>query len=185
MIPTGPAAPAVWATRGVLLAVFLLVLALLGGAGLAAAHDTLVASDPANDASLASGPQRVTLTFDQPVNHGFNTITVTGPGDTAWVAGEVSVSGNTISTGVLPLGPAGEYVIGYRIVSADGHPVTGTVRFRLTQSGTGTPAPPTTTTGAAGGSEDGMPVWLWVVVAIVLLAAGVGVALRLGRRPQP
>jgi hypothetical protein len=167
------------------LAVVVLVgLALLGGAGPAAAHDTLVASDPANGASLSSGPQRVMLTFDQPVNRGFNTITVTGPGGTAWATGEVTVSGNTLSSAVLPLGPAGDYVVGYRIVSADGHPVTGTVRFRLTQPGTGTPAPPTTAAAAAGGSEGGMPVWPWVVAAIALLAGGVTVALRLGSQPR-
>jgi copper resistance protein C len=167
-----------------LLALAMLVgLALLAGAGPATAHDTLVASDPAAGAHLTTGPQRVTLTFDEPVNRGFNTITVTGPGDTAWVAGEVTTSGNTVSTAVLPLGPAGEYVIGYRIVSADGHPVTGTVRFQLTQAGTGTPAPPTTASQQPG--DGGMPAWPWVVAAVAVLAAGVAAALRLGRKQRP
>lgn len=167
-----------------LLAVVVLAgLALLAGAGPAAAHDTLVASDPANGASLTSGPQRVTLTFDQPVSRGFNTITVTGPGHTVWTTGAVTTSGNDVSTAVLPLGPAGEYVIGYRIVSADGHPVTGALRFTLTQAGTGTPAPPTATE-QPGPDEGGMPVWPWVVVAVALLAAGAAVALRLGRNTR-
>ena len=161
-------------------------LALLGGAGSAAAHNSLISSDPAEGASLASGPQRVTLTFDEPVNSGFNTITITGPDNTAWASFEVSTSGNTVSTTVQPLGPAGEYVIGYRIVSADGHPVTGTVRFRLTQAGTGTPAPPSTAAGAGTGTGDGgMPVWPWVVAATALLAAGVAAALRFGRDSPP
>jgi methionine-rich copper-binding protein CopC len=173
-------------TRGAAAAVVSLLvgLALVAGAGPAAAHDTLVSSDPANDASVASGPQRVTLTFDQPVNRGFNTVTVTGPGGTAWASGEVTVSGSTLSTAVLPLGPAGEYVIGYRIVSADGHPATGTVRFRLTEAGTGTPAPPAAAAPGIGGSQGGMPVWPWVLASIALLAAGVAMALRLGRRPE-
>lgn len=169
-----------------LLALVVLVgLALLGSAGPAAAHNTLVASDPASGASLSTGPQLVTLTFDQPVNRGFNTITITGPGGTAWATGDVTTSGNTASTAVLPLGPAGEYVIGYRVVSADGHPVTGTVRFQLIQAGPGTPAPPTTAADVAGGSDGGMPVWPWVVAAVVLLAAGVALALRLGRHQRP
>ena len=165
-----------------LLAIVALVgLALLGSAGPAAAHDTLVSSDPADGASMPSGPQRVTLTFDQPVNRGFNTITVTGPGNTAWASGEATTSGNTVSAAVRPLGPAGEYVIGYRIVSADGHPVTGTVRFTLTTAGSGTPAPPGTAVAGDGTGDGGMPVWPWVVGAIVVLGAGVLIAMRLGR----
>jgi len=164
-----------------LLAVAVLVwLALLGGAGQAAAHNSLVRSDPANGASLSSGPQRVVLTFDQPVQAGFNTITVTGPDGTQWNSGEVWTSGNTASTAVVPLGPAGEYVIAYRVVSADGHPVTGTLRFRLTQAGNGTPAPSSAAGTNGGDADGGAPVWPWVLVAVVLLGAGVAVALRLG-----
>ena len=162
--------------------------ALLCGAGPAAAHNTLTAADPADGTQLAAGPQQVTLTFDQPVQGGFNTITVTGPGDTRWNSGDVTTSGNTASTTVLPLGPAGEYVVGYRVVSADGHPVSGTVRFQLTQAGTGTPDPAASQAGTSaadgGGDGGGMPVWPWVVAAVVLLGAGVAVALRIGRAPS-
>lgn len=180
-------------------------LGLIGGTGLAAAHATvrpaghaaahneLVASDPADGASLASGPQRVVLTFDQPVKAGFNTITVTGSDGAAYTVGEVATSGNTASTALAPIGKAGEYVIGYRVVSADGHAMAGTLRFRLTRSAaeTSTAAgtqPPVTTTGragAAGGTGDGgPPVWPWVLAAIVLLGAGIAVALRRARCRQ-
>ncbi len=173
-----------------LLAVVVLVWsALLFGAGQAAAHNTLTSATPADGAELTSGPSEVTLTFDQPVQSGFNTITVTGPGDTRWNSGDVTTRGNTASTAVVPLGPAGEYVVGYRVVSADGHPVSGALRFRLTQAGTGTPntaapAGSSTTVADAGGGDGGMPVWPWVVAAVVLLGAGVAAALRLGRAPS-
>jgi methionine-rich copper-binding protein CopC len=185
-------------------------LVLLCGAGPAAAHDSLVSSDPAEGAQLASGPQAVTLTFDQPVRSSFTTVAVTGPGDTRWTAGNPTTSGNTVSVALLPLGPAGEYVIGYRIVSADGHPVTGEVRFQLTQAGGGAPPsgsaanPPGTAsasstppggqptgtasgTAAGGGSSGsgGPPVWLWVAAAAVLLVAGIAVALRAARPAPP
>jgi copper resistance protein C len=39
----------------------------------------------------------------------------------------VALDGPTVSIDVAPLGPAGRYEIGYRIISADGHPVTGSV----------------------------------------------------------
>lgn len=155
----------------------LIGLAAFATAGSASAHNSLVSTNPADGASVDTGPSTVTLTFDQPVQDGFNTITVTGPDDTRWTTGGVTTSGNTASTPVLPLGPAGEYVVGYRVVSADGHPVSGELRFRLTTAGTGTPAPAQ----AAPESDGGFPVWPIIVGAVVLLGAGIAVAMRTAR----
>src|SRR5215207_6757459 len=97
--------------------VYLLLLVpglLLAGTGPAAAHDSLVSADPADGASLATGPQQVRLTFDQPLQSEFATVTVTGPGETEWEAGAAVASRNTVTVAVRPLGPAGDYVIGYR-----------------------------------------------------------------------
>lgn len=162
-------------------ALLLAVVATIGLAAPASAHNTLVGSDPAGGAALPAGPQKVTLTFDQPVQQGFNTITVTAADGTRWEDGPASVSGSTVSAPLRPLGPAGEYTIGYRILSADGHPVSGAVKFTLTTPGTGTPAsvpPPGEAPPASGG---GMPVWPWIVGAVLLLAVGVVLALRIGR----
>jgi methionine-rich copper-binding protein CopC len=163
--------------------VTLAALAGLLGAGQAAAHNSLVSADPADGASLPAGPQQVRLTFDQPVQRQFATVTVTGPGSTRWDGGEAVVSGSSVTAPVRPLGPAGEYVVGYRIVSADGHPVSGTLTFRLTAAGTGTPAepPPSSATGPAGVANDVIPVWPLLAAAVLLLGAGVLIALRLGR----
>jgi copper resistance protein C len=169
-------------------ALSVLLLAMIGLLGLATpalAHNVLVGSDPADGAKLATGPAKVTLTFDQPVQFGFNTVTVTSPNGAHWEAGPADVTGNAVSAPVRPLGPAGEYTIGYRILSADGHPVTGAVRFTLTTAGNGTPASVApddgTQPGTSGGGGGGTPVWPWIVGAAVLLAVGVVIALRLGR----
>jgi methionine-rich copper-binding protein CopC len=180
-------------------AVLLLVLtALFGGAGTAAAHATLISSDPADGASLASAPQRVTLVFDEPLPQGLNTVAITGPGQTRWETGDVSTTGNTISTAMKPSAPAGDYIVGYRIVSEDAHPLTGTVRFRLTTSGASAQPPaattaPETAAGAqptqpaepsrfAGQPASGSapPVWPWVAggLALVVVAGGAAVLLR-------
>jgi len=153
-------------------------------AGQAAAHTSLVSSDPAGGASLPAGPQQVRLTFDEPVQREFATITVTGPGGTRWDGGDAVVSGDSVTAPVRPLGPAGDYVIGYRVVSADGHPVSDTLTFRLTVAGTGTPAEPapsSASSGSAGGPNGVMPVWPILLAVVVLLAAGVVYALRRGR----
>lgn len=164
-------------------------LALLLGSGPAMAHNVLIASDPPDGASLATGPQRVTLTFDLPVQPGFSTVTVTGPDGNQWQATGPAERGAVVSVPLRPLGPAGQYTIGYQVLSADSHPVRGAVRFTLTVPGTGTPAPPPPATGfgatpagpSTGNDSGATPVWPWLAGAGVLLVAGVVVALRVGR----
>lgn len=158
--------------------------ALLGLAGPAAAHNTLVGSDPAAGARLATGPAEVRLTFDQPVRAGagYNAVTVVGPDGTHWTDGQVRVDGNSVRTPVRPLGPAGTYTVGFRVLSNDGHPVPGKVEFTLTAAGNGAPAPP-----SAAAQDDrqpaggGMPIWPWIAGAAVLVVLGLVLALRLGR----
>ncbi|MDQ2583111.1 copper resistance CopC family protein [Saccharothrix yanglingensis] len=158
----------------------------LGTAGTAFAHNVLISSDPADGARLESGPAAITLTFDQPVQAGekFNTITVTGPEGTRWEAeGEPTVKNNSVTFPVRPLGPAAEYAVGYRILSADGHPVTGSLKFTTTSAGDGTPAPAESsgTAGSAAAQDGGgVPIWVWIAAAVVLLGGGVFLALRGG-----
>jgi methionine-rich copper-binding protein CopC len=168
-------------------------LALLLGAAPALAHTRLQSSDPADGASLDTAPEHVALTFNEEMSPGFSTITVIGPDGAHYETGEVGAEGGTVSTAVLPLGPAGQYKIGYRVVSADGHPVAGEVSFTLTTPGpaTSAPAPAPSAAPAASAapapvaapaeSDGGMPVWPWILGAVVLVGGGVVAALRLGR----
>ncbi|MEU0520666.1 copper resistance CopC family protein [Streptosporangium sp. NPDC006007] len=169
--------------------------ALLGVVTPAQAHNVLIGSDPEDGARLAAGPERITLTFDQSVRRGFAQISVTGPGGTRWEDGGTAVDGARVSVGVRPLGPAGQYVAGYRILSSDGHPVAGKVTFTLTAAGTGTAAQPAATAGATPATASqapglsaqaaeaaqnggaGMAV-LWIVGALVVLGGATVVALR-------
>ncbi|MEV8636371.1 copper resistance CopC family protein [Streptosporangium sp. NPDC051023] len=177
--------------RRLLTVLLLACTALLGVVTPAQAHNVLIGSDPRDGAQLTSGPDRITLTFDQTVRQGFAQISVTGPDGTRWEAGKTAVDGAKVSVGVKPLGPAGQYVAGYRIMSSDGHPVVGKVTFTLTVAGTGTAAQPAPADSAApqtpglsaqaaeaaqnGGA--GMAV-LWIVGALVLLGGATVVALR-------
>ncbi len=161
---------------------------MIGLAGPAFAHNVLVGSDPKDGTSMAAGPSTVSLTFDLPIQQGdFDVITVTGPNSTRWEAGPAKVDSNVISAPVRPLGAAGQYTIGYRILSADGHPVSGAVKFTLTKAGNGTPATPTAASDgqtSSASSDGAVPVWPWIVGGVVLLGAGVFVALRMGRAPE-
>jgi hypothetical protein len=180
-----------------LLPVVLAGLAVFGFATPALAHNVLVGSTPAAGASVATGPSEVRLNFDAPVQYGANYLTVIGPDGNHWEKTDnATVTGNSVSTAVAPLGPVGVYQVGYRIISADGHPVSGEVSFTLTAAGTGTPPPQSSTEGGGGGkaaptgvssaasvttATGGVPVWVWVLGAVILLAVGLFFGLRTPR----
>lgn len=123
------------ALRTAALAVLAALAALFVSAGPASAHSELASSDPANGASLATGPSRITLTFNESPNATLATITVVGADGTRYEQGPATVADKVISVGVGPLGAAGAYEVGYRIVSGDGHPINGRLTFTLTAAG--------------------------------------------------
>ncbi|OBH60921.1 copper resistance protein CopC [Mycobacterium colombiense] len=140
----------------------------------AAAHATRVSTDPAADAVLAAGPQRVSATFNEQLQTTFAAMTVVGPDGNVWSTGEPTVQGAVVGIALRALGPAGTYTVNYRVTSADGHVVSGSWSFRLTVPGTGTPGPP-----AAGPDGGGaLPVWPFVAVAVALVAGGAWWAAR-------
>ena len=117
--------------------------ALIGGTGLAAAvptvlmapvasaHSVLLSIDPQDGAEVTASPEQIVLTFNEEINQNFVTIAVTSGGDpTNRVTGDPTVDGATVTAQVGDL-PAGDYTIGYRVTSADGHVVSGSSTFRV------------------------------------------------------
>ncbi|OBG41050.1 copper resistance CopC family protein [Mycobacterium sp. E3198] len=141
------------------------------------AHAARVATEPADNAVLTVGPDRVSATFNERLQTAFAAMTVVGPDANVWSTGEPTVQGAIVAIGLRPLGPAGTYTVNYRVTSADGHVVSGSWSFRLTVAGTGTPGPPAA--GPAGGG--GVPIWPFAALAVALVGAGGWWALR--RRP--
>jgi copper resistance protein C len=168
--------------------------ALLLGAAPAFAHTRLESSDPGDKSSVDTAPASVSLTFNEAISAEFATLSVVGPDGTNYQSGQVSASNGQVSTAVSPLGPAGVYEIGYRVVSDDGHPVSGKVAFTLTAPGPAAAAAPTAapeptaaaapaiTPQANAQQSEGAPVWPWILGAVVLVGAGAVTALRLARR---
>ncbi len=157
--------------------VLLIVAMAISGTPSAWAHAVRVAADPAPDATVSTGPARVTATFNEQLQSSFAAMTVVGPDGNLWSEGSPQVQGATVGVAVRPLGPAGNYTVNYRVTSADGHVVSGSWSFTLTVAGNGTPGP----SAAAGVADSGLPVWPFLAGAALLVAGGAAWALR--RRP--
>ena len=118
-----------WSLLVVLLAVWF-----VGGvatAGPAAAHAELVATDPAQGARLDQPPDRITLTFSEPVTLGAGYARLLEADGTVHLS-TVSLDGDTLT--LVPrsalLDDQG-YLVTYRLVSADSHPVAGAFSFAV------------------------------------------------------
>ena len=164
-----------------------LFLALAGAVFLAPqawAHNVMVSSDPTDGSTAAPGLATVTFTFDQPVQNFDPLIAVTGPDGLQYQTGSATVAGNAVSSTVA-LGPAGRYIASYRIVSEDGHPVTGQITFSTAAAGTGkgTAPPADAVTTPPAGSSGGLPAWIWIALAGAAIVVAAAVVLLL-RKPR-
>jgi copper resistance protein C len=158
---------------GLLLAAITFAATLAGGA--ASAHAIRVSVDPVDQATLSTGPNRVSATFNEQLQTSFAAMTVVGPDGNLWSSGQPQVRDAVVSVGVRPLGPTGTYTVNYRVTSADGHVVSGSWSFRLTAPGTGTPGP------SADNSDTGtrgIPVWPFFAGAAVLVGGAALWAMR-------
>jgi copper resistance protein C len=182
------------AAPGVLVAVFALT-----GAIPAAAHNELVGSTPPDGATVVTAPPEIVLEFDQPVQAQFSQVVVLDTADRHHERGEPLIEGATITQGLGDLAP-GIYRISYRVGSADGHPITGTLTFTVAAAATPTAAatsalPPDPheghpTPAAAGttnqtGTTSGLLVTGGGIVAAVVLGAVLYVVMAGRRSDEP
>ncbi len=89
---------------GLVLAAMMLTAVLT--AQVASAHATRVSAEPADNAVLATGPARVSATFNERLQTTFAAMTVVGPDGNVWSSGDTTVQGAIVGIGLRPLGPA-------------------------------------------------------------------------------
>lgn len=119
-----------------------LVLAVVLVTGRAAhAHASLVATNPSDGATVADEPSQVSLEFNQNVGTPAY-VTVKAPDGSRVDAGDPDVVDDTVTQHLEHAGLSGRYTVSYRVVSADGHPVEGTLTYTVESGREGaTPAP--------------------------------------------
>ncbi|MQW74984.1 LPXTG cell wall anchor domain-containing protein [Nocardioides sp. dk4132] len=169
------------------LAVWLLVwlVVWLGGAPAppAAAHASLVSSDPAEASLVETLPSRAVLSFTSPILE-VHELTVTGP-DGDVVNGEATLAEADVRQN-LWAGPDGDYVMVYDVVAADGHEISGEVRFEVGPLAAQAPA----ASGPDGSDATGPRLWeqpspLLLAAGLVVLGVGGSVLVRRRRASGP
>jgi methionine-rich copper-binding protein CopC len=150
---------------------------LLFPAQAAYAHAVLVGSTPRDGATVSTLPDQVTFTFNENVATPAFVIVTAPDGDNVAV-GEPTILDNTVSQRVDPPGEAGTYEMSYRVVSADGHPVSATLSFDVT-SGRHVAERTSPSADAGGDSHRDLIVAVALGVVVVVIAI---FALGRGRR---
>jgi copper transport protein len=110
-------------------AAMLLTILLAAASGGAYAHAVLLASTPADGAVLDRAPERVMLRFNEPVRVISLRLIDEGGQVTALAQGSESTPDQVEAP--LPSLSRGSYVVSWRALSVDGHPVGGSVFFTL------------------------------------------------------
>lgn len=190
-----------------ILAAMLLTFAALMFASPAHAHDELTGTDPSADATVDVLPNELTLTFSSAISQedGASEIEVTDASGTSLVAADPSVTDNVL-TQPLEGDAAGEVTVLWKVVSSDGHPISGEYSFTVTApvpTETAEPEPtatedpivePTTeasaepsataTADAVDADNASGAVWPWVVGGIVILGVAGAVTYLLVSRSR-
>jgi len=173
----------------------------------ALAHDRLVASTPDEGATVTSLDE-IELEFSARVR--MPVVALRDADDTQLSLGKPKAEGKFVRVEVPEPLEAGKYVIAWRVVSSDGHPIQGEIPFTAKGEPTPTPEaeeepaeetaapseePSEAATSAAPVEEatetpdaapvsaesDGLPGWIWIAVAVLaLLGVGTFVAGRKG-----
>ena len=158
----------------------------------ASAHDAADSTSPAQGATVATPPEKVSVTFNRnPLSLG-SEILVTDAAGNNWADGSVEIVDNVASQRLRPGAPAGMFAVAWRVVSSDSHPIEGSFTFTagVAESGASaaSPATPEATAGTApaeaapaeaakGGTFAGLPAVLLTAGVIAVLLAGLGVVL--------
>ncbi|WP_449406878.1 copper resistance CopC family protein [Microbacterium maritypicum] len=145
----------------------------------ASAHTDLASSTPSDGAQLESAPTTVSLTFTDPIQSAFTTVTL-AVGDEAPATLALTTEGRTLTIPVpesirdrQAIGSTLSWAVTYRTVADDGHPIDGVLSFTVTAASEPTPPPaaaPTAEGSLPRSRQDETAGYPWAAIAV--LAAG-------------
>ncbi len=150
----------------------------------ASAHDLLVDIDPAPNSVVEVSEFDAKLTFNNPLlvvegetNAELSTRLV---GTENWSNHEISII-DRVLTAKISLSEPGDYELRRKVVSSDGHPISGDSTFTLNVPESETPSDPILIAPAPAETGDGSMVGFYVGLAMVILGvifAPIGLMIR-------
>lgn len=143
------------------------------------AHTEIESSTPQDQAVLKQAPRQVVLTFSEaPLDTGLAVVTQGPQGRTSLPA---QVRGNDVVAQWPTDSPSGPYLVTYRVVADDGHPVTGQLSFQISgandtpssaASATASTSPvPVAQAPAQSPTQSTPPYSLWAAIVLLIIAA--------------
>lgn len=161
------------------------------------AHDQLIDSAPGHDEQLPTSPQVIRLTYSDHVLQLGAAVVVADQDEVTWPTTEVEFNGPDVTVQPESELPEGRYQVRWRVVSSDGHPISGIVPFVV-----GDPPPATDDASPASTSAveepaqadldaGATPATPWWLRTALVGAGGAGIALLLlfaftrWRAPRP
>ncbi|GAA3775305.1 copper resistance protein CopC [Microbacterium kribbense] len=157
----------------------LAAIAVLGVAGPASAHDQLLSTDPADGATVTALPADVSLTFSDVVlaaGNEANQVQVMDASCKVLNSGAVQVQDNVVSQAIA--GDAtGTITVLWRVVSRDGHPVSGEFTFTVGNANAAATPSACDTAAAAAPEAPSQPAssplpWIIGAVVVAIVIAG-------------
>ncbi len=101
----------------------------------ASAHSGLESSKPVDGSVVTEAPTSISFTFDEELLADADSISLNAADGTNVASAKVQPTGKTVELPWPANLPAGDYQAAYRVVSADGHPVTGAISFAYAPAG--------------------------------------------------
>ena len=98
-------------------------------AGPATAHATLVSTTPGDGDRLAAAPAEITLRFSEGVSLGAGSAQVVAADGSRADTGAPEVDGEVLTIPLRGELPDSGYLVSYRVISADSHPISGAYSF--------------------------------------------------------
>lgn len=137
--------PTVSTAARTFLAVATLAATSLLGMNAATAHDELISTNPADGSSLSQAPHQLELTFSGEIMKmdGANQVRVTNAAGENVTQGDPEIKGDTVTQNLATGAENDTYTVTWRVVSSDGHPIQGTLSYKVGQ-------------GAASGKESSL-----------------------------
>ncbi|WP_433824872.1 copper resistance CopC/CopD family protein [Actinoplanes sp. CA-015351] len=154
----------------VLLLLLVLLGALVASPGPASAHAATIGAVPAPGSVIGSSPTEITVTFSEPISPVTGQIQVIAP-DGERINATPTVRGAVLRIPVRAAQrPLGTYLVSFRVISADSHPVGGAITFSVGAPSARPEA--ATTTGSHPSVTLAIPAFKFLGYAGITLIAG-------------